>query len=100
MERRYALLDGMGVRDIKSYNRRIKERNIATEKIPYLVVIIDEFADLMATTGKETRVYRRPAVRDEPRRRNPPRARNPEAVDRRDYRDSSRQTSRRASRSW
>ncbi len=53
MERRYALLDGMGVRDIKSYNRRIKERNIATEKIPYLVVIIDEFADLMATTGKE-----------------------------------------------
>lgn len=53
MERRYALLDGLGVRDIKSYNRRIKERNIATEKLPYLVVIIDEFADLMATTGKE-----------------------------------------------
>lgn len=53
MERRYALLDGMGVRDIKSYNKRIKERNIATERLPYLVVIIDEFADLMATTGKE-----------------------------------------------
>ena len=53
MERRYALLDGMGVRDIKSYNRRIKEREIATEKLPYIVVIIDEFADLMATTGKE-----------------------------------------------
>jgi len=53
MERRYALLDGMGVRDIKSYNRRIKERNIATEKLPYIVIIIDEFADLMATTGKE-----------------------------------------------
>jgi S-DNA-T family DNA segregation ATPase FtsK/SpoIIIE len=53
MERRYALLDGMGVRDIKSYNRRIKERDIATEKIPYIVIIIDEFADLMATTGKE-----------------------------------------------
>jgi len=53
MERRYALLDGMGVRDIKSYNKRIRERNIATEKLPYLVVIIDEFADLMATTGKE-----------------------------------------------
>lgn len=53
MERRYALLDGMGVRDIRSYNRRIKERNIATEKLPYIVVIIDEFADLMATTGKE-----------------------------------------------
>ncbi len=53
MERRYAVLDGMGVRDIKSYNRRIKERNIAAEKLPYVVIIIDEFADLMATTGKE-----------------------------------------------
>ena len=53
MERRYALLDGMGVREITSYNKRIVERNIATEKLPYIVVIIDEFADLMATTGKE-----------------------------------------------
>ncbi len=53
MERRYALLDGMGVRDIVSYNKRIVERHIATEKLPYIVVIIDEFADLMATTGKE-----------------------------------------------
>lgn len=53
MERRYALLDGLGVRDIISYNKRIEERHIATEKLPYIVVIIDEFADLMATTGKE-----------------------------------------------
>ena len=53
MERRYSLLDGMGVRDITSYNTRIRERNICTEKLPYIVVIIDEFADLMATTGKE-----------------------------------------------
>ncbi len=53
MERRYACLDSMGVRDIRSYNKRIKERNIATELMPYIVVIIDEFADLMATTGKE-----------------------------------------------
>lgn len=53
MERRYALLDGMGVRDITNYNNRIKERKIATETLPYLIVIIDEFADLMATTGKE-----------------------------------------------
>ncbi|MDR1747783.1 MAG: DNA translocase FtsK [Spirochaetaceae bacterium] len=53
MERRYAMLDRMGVRDIKSYNRRITERNLAMEKIPYIVVIIDEFADLMSTTGKE-----------------------------------------------
>ena len=53
MERRYALLDGMGVRNIISYNKKIVEKHIATEKLPYIVVIIDEFADLMATTGKE-----------------------------------------------
>jgi len=53
MERRYALLDGLGVRDIANYNKRIQERKICTEKLPYIVVIIDEFADLMATTGKE-----------------------------------------------
>lgn len=53
MERRYSLLDGMGVRDISSYNKKIVERRIATEKLPYLIVVIDEFADLMATTGKQ-----------------------------------------------
>ncbi len=53
MERRYALLDSLGVRDISSYNKRIEERKIATEKLPYLVIVIDEFADLMATTGKQ-----------------------------------------------
>ena len=53
MERRYSLLDGLGVRDITSYNHRIVERNILAEKLPYIVVVIDEFADLMATTGKE-----------------------------------------------
>ena len=53
MERRYACLDSMGARNIRNYNKRIKERNIAQEKMPYIVIIIDEFADLMATTGKE-----------------------------------------------
>ncbi len=53
MERRYSLLDSMGVRDIRSYNKRIKEREMAAERLPYIVVVIDEFADLMATTGKE-----------------------------------------------
>ena len=53
MERRYSMLDGLGVRDIRSYNRRVRERNLAQEKLPYIVVIIDEFADLMQTTGKE-----------------------------------------------
>jgi S-DNA-T family DNA segregation ATPase FtsK/SpoIIIE len=53
MERRYSMLDKIGVRDIKSYNRRVREKNLAQEKLPYIVVIVDEFADLMATTGKE-----------------------------------------------
>ena len=53
MERRYSLLDSQGVRDIKSYNKKIKMKRLATAKLPYIVVIVDEFADLMATTGKE-----------------------------------------------
>ncbi len=53
MERRYALLDNMGVRDIKTFNARIKADKIAMEPLPYIVIIIDEFADLMATSGKE-----------------------------------------------
>jgi len=53
MERRYALLDNMGVRDIKTFNAKIKSERIATETLPYIVIIIDEFADLMATSGKE-----------------------------------------------
>jgi S-DNA-T family DNA segregation ATPase FtsK/SpoIIIE len=53
MERRYACLNTMGVRDIRNYNKRIKERNLAQEYLPYMVIVIDEYADLMATTGKE-----------------------------------------------
>ncbi|MDA3941731.1 MAG: DNA translocase FtsK, partial [Spirochaetia bacterium] len=53
MEQRYALLDGMGVRDIRSYNKKIVRNRIATKKLPYIVVIVDEFADLIATSGKE-----------------------------------------------
>ena len=53
MERRYSLLDSQGVRDMASYNRRVKDRKLATEPLPYIVVIVDEFADLMATSGKE-----------------------------------------------
>ena len=55
MERRYALLDHLGVRDIRSYNRKLTERDdqLTLGPLPYLVIVIDEFADLMATTGKE-----------------------------------------------
>jgi len=53
MERRYSLLDSQGVRDIKSLNMRIRERKHTAEPMPYILVIVDEFADLMATSGKD-----------------------------------------------
>jgi DNA segregation ATPase FtsK/SpoIIIE, S-DNA-T family len=51
MERRYTLLDALAVRDIRSFNRKARKERV--QKLPYIVVVIDEFADLMATTGKE-----------------------------------------------
>ncbi len=53
MERRYSLLDALGVRAIGAYNKKIKKGKYAAEKLPYIVVIVDEFADLIATSGKE-----------------------------------------------
>jgi len=53
MERRYALLDAIGAKDIRSYNSKIEKRHIATTRLPYIVLVIDEFADLMATSGKD-----------------------------------------------
>lgn len=47
MDRRYLLLQEAGSRDIKSYNKS------ATEKLPFIVVVIDELADLMTTFGRE-----------------------------------------------
>lgn len=53
MERRYKLLNALAVRNIAAYNRKIVEKKLANERLPYIVVIIDEFADLMNTVGKE-----------------------------------------------
>jgi DNA segregation ATPase FtsK/SpoIIIE-like protein len=53
MERRYGLLDQMGVRDIRAYNRKAGKLRVTIPKIPYWVIVIDEFADLIAVTGKE-----------------------------------------------
>ncbi len=53
MERRYSLLDALGVRDIRSCNRKIKKNRIAQTPLPYIVIVVDEFADLMATIGRE-----------------------------------------------
>ena len=51
MERRYTLLDALGVRDLRSFNKKAKKERV--QRLPYIVIVIDEFADLMATTGKE-----------------------------------------------
>ena len=53
MERRYSLLDALGVRDIKSYNKKIRTKRLATLPLPYIVILVDEFADLMSTIGKD-----------------------------------------------
>lgn len=53
MERRYSLLDAFGVRDIRSFNRKALKQKTTIGKLPYIVIVVDEFADLMATTGKE-----------------------------------------------
>lgn len=52
MERRYNLLVNENVRDIESYNEQV-EATGENEKMPYIVIIIDEFADLMMTSSKE-----------------------------------------------
>jgi len=51
MERRYTLLDALGVRDIRAFNKKARKERV--QRLPYIVIVIDEFADLMATTGKE-----------------------------------------------
>ncbi len=51
MERRYTLLDALGVRDIRAFNKKAKKEKV--QRLPYIVIVVDEFADLMATTGKE-----------------------------------------------
>ena len=53
MDRRNDMLAKMNVRNIISYNEKIRRERIAKEKMPYIVVIIDEFASLMSIVGKE-----------------------------------------------
>ncbi|MCC3357991.1 DNA translocase FtsK [Bacillus sp. REN16] len=47
MERRYELFAHTGVRDIGRYNEMVKKHDEKSGKLPYLVIIIDELADLM-----------------------------------------------------
>ncbi len=57
MDQRYQLLEKAAVRNIKEYNHKFIKRKLNPEKghryLPYIVVIVDEFADLIMTAGKE-----------------------------------------------
>ncbi|MDD3536229.1 MAG: DNA translocase FtsK [Candidatus Cloacimonetes bacterium] len=52
MERRYELLQEAKVREIIGYNEKA-EKNLGLEKLPYIVIVVDEFADLIMTSGKD-----------------------------------------------
>ncbi|MBI4132234.1 MAG: DNA translocase FtsK [Candidatus Sungbacteria bacterium] len=53
MERRYEALARAGVRDIAGYNERFTKNGSDEEPMPYLVIIIDELADLMVSFPRE-----------------------------------------------
>jgi len=57
MDERYNLLKAAHVRNIKEYNKKFIKKRLNPEKghryLPYIVVMIDEFADLIMTAGKE-----------------------------------------------
>jgi len=57
MDARYDLLKAAHVRNIKEYNEKFTARRLNPEKghhyLPYIVVVIDEFADLIMTAGRE-----------------------------------------------
>jgi S-DNA-T family DNA segregation ATPase FtsK/SpoIIIE len=62
MERRYKEMAGWGVRNIDGYNMEVLRRNLVEDfddfgeewkSLPYIVIIVDELADLMMTSGKE-----------------------------------------------
>jgi S-DNA-T family DNA segregation ATPase FtsK/SpoIIIE len=57
MDNRYNLLKDAMVRNIKEYNDKFKQRKLNPEQghrfLPYIVLVVDEFADLIMTAGKE-----------------------------------------------
>ena len=57
MDSRYDLLKEAAVRNLKEYNSKFAQRRLSPEKghrfLPYIVLVIDELADLMMTAGKE-----------------------------------------------
>ncbi len=55
MERRYAILSQSKTKNIENFNEKAKK--LGMSPLPYIVVIIDELADLMMTSGKEVEIY-------------------------------------------
>lgn len=57
MDERYELLKSAMVRNIKEYNQKMRDRKLnplnGHRYLPYIVLVVDEFADLMMTAGKE-----------------------------------------------
>ena len=57
MDNRYKLLEEAFCRNLKEYNKKFKERKLNPENghryLPYIVLVVDEFADLIMTAGKE-----------------------------------------------
>ena len=53
MENRYELLSHLGCRNIESYNFAVRTKYKQREVLPYIIIVIDELADLMATHGRE-----------------------------------------------
>ena len=57
MDNRYDLLKEAGCRNIREYNEKFAERKLNPEKghqfLPFIVLVVDEFADLIMTAGKE-----------------------------------------------
>jgi len=60
MDHRYELLKEAGTRNIKEYNEKFIKRILSPQEghrfLPYIVLVIDEFADMMMTAGKEIEV--------------------------------------------
>ncbi len=65
MERRYALLSDLSVRNVEGYNQKAKarkadpriEEGLLPRSLPYLVIVIDELADLMLVSSRDTEEY-------------------------------------------
>ncbi|MCZ2113082.1 MAG: DNA translocase FtsK, partial [Anaerolineae bacterium] len=53
MDNRYKLFAGAGARNIVEYNKKIR-RDATTQKLPYIVIVIDELADLMMLAPEDT----------------------------------------------